>query len=177
MTSFLLMRHGEPDYSGPNKWHAPGWGADLAPLTSAGEQQVAQQLGAILEFGPEMVIVSPTSRALHTALVLRQELPVPFKVEFDLHEWVPDRAFQWQTLADVRKLGAEYERCSGEWPPGETRPWESVSSVRFRALAVFRRYLTYHRVLAISHAMLIEAVAGVNSVNLAGLVPLNLDDG
>lgn len=170
MTFFLLMRHAEPDYSEPNKWNAPGWGADLAPLTEIGEQQVLQQCDKVREFNPEIVISSPATRALHSALVLHSRLMVPFKVEFDLHEWVPDRSFQWRTLEDVQRYQAEFYRFNGEWPEGETRPWETLSSLRSRSLAVFRKYSGWERVLAVCHGELIKAVTGVQKVEHAGLV-------
>ena len=61
MTSFLLMRHAEPDYSYPSKWNTLGWGADLAPLTEKGEEQVLSQVNAINESAPEIVLSFPTT--------------------------------------------------------------------------------------------------------------------
>jgi broad specificity phosphatase PhoE len=177
MTSFLLMRHGEPDYSGPYKWDAPGWGKDLAPLTNTGEEQVIQQLEKIREFNPEIVISSPATRALHSSLVLRSELSVPFRVEFDLHEWVQDRSFQWKTLPEVQSLQQEFTRFNGEWPDGETRPWETRSNMQARSFSVFRKYSQYTRVLAVCHGELIKAVSGINRIELAGLVLLELNEG
>jgi len=176
MTFFLLMRHAQPDFSGPRKWDAPGWGGDLAPLTEVGERQVNQQVDKIREFNPELVITSPATRALHSAMVLRPELDVPFKVEFDLHEWVPDRAFRWRTLGEVQKLQSDFERFRGEWPPGETKPWETIANMRLRALGVFRRYLNFDRVLAVCHGQLIKAITGVDEVDLAELVPLEFKE-
>jgi broad specificity phosphatase PhoE len=176
MTTFLLMRHGEPDFSGPRKWKAPGWGADLAPLTGLGEKQVLQQLDRIREFNPVVGISSPLSRALHSSLVLCSRLGIPFKVEFDLHEWVPDSSFRWQTLDDVLPLQADYHRCQGKYPPGETRPWETLASVRSRSLAVLRRYLGYRRVLVVCHGELIRALTGETKTEYAGLVPFELFD-
>jgi broad specificity phosphatase PhoE len=176
MTFFLLMRHGEPDYSGPYKWDAPGWGKDLAPLTDTGEEQVIQQLEKIREFSPEIVISSPATRALHSSLVLRSKLDVPFRVEFDLHEWVPDRSFQWKTLQEVQTFEKDFARFNGEWPDGQTRPWETRSSMRSRSLAVFRKYNNYSRILAVCHGELIKAVTGVLRIDLAGLVPFELKE-
>jgi broad specificity phosphatase PhoE len=171
MTDFLLMRHGQPDYSGPRKWNTLGWGADLAPLTDLGEKQVLDQIGEIRKFYPNIVIASPATRAIHSALVLRQELHLPFKVEFDLHEWVPDLSFQWTTLAEVEKLWAEYRQCDGKWPPGETRPWEQIESVRTRVTGVLHQYLDHERVLVVCHGEVINALTGVKKVDLAGLLP------
>jgi broad specificity phosphatase PhoE len=174
MTEFLLMRHGQPDYSGPHKWNAPGWGADLAPLTEIGEKQVLRQIDEINKFDPNIVITSPTTRAIHSALVLRQVLKVPFRVEFELHEWVPDLSFQWKTLTEVEKLQSEYESLDGKWPFGETRPWEQVESVRMRVVKVFQSYLKYDRVLVVCHGQVIQALTSVNRIDLAGLLPYSL---
>ena len=175
MTTFLLMRHGAPDFSGPDKW--TGRGGDLAPLTAAGEEQVVRQLGRIREFDPEIVISSPMTRALQCALILRAGLSCPFKVEFDLHEWVPDRSFQWRGIEDVKRLQAEFYRLNGEWPPGETRPWEPQSSVRSRGLTVFRKYLGHKRVLAVCHGQIIKSVTSLDKeVDFASLVPLELTE-
>ncbi len=174
MTTFMLMRHGQPDYSGPKRWEAPGWGTDLAPLSDAGVQRVMRQLSTIQAFQPEIVISSPMARALQTALVIRQGLLVPFRVEFDLHEWVPDKTFKWRTLAEVEALQADYESHKGVWPLGETKLWETTESVRQRVFAVLRRYYAYTRVLAISHVLAIKAVTGVDRVEMAGVVKMDL---
>ncbi len=174
MTTFMLMRHGQPDFSGPKRWEAPGWGSDLAPLSDAGVQQVMRRLSMIQAFQPEIVISSPMARALQTALVIRQGLLVPFRVEFDLHEWVPDRTFQWRTLAEVEALQADYENNKGVCPPGETRLWETSESVRQRMLAVLKRYYAYTRVLAISHVQAIKAITGADRVEMAGVVKIDV---
>ena len=105
---------------------------------------------------------------------MRAGIPVPFKIEFDLHEWIPDMSFQMQSFAEVRKLQSEFEQCRGEWPTGETRVWETSSHMRERALAVLRNYLSHSRVLVVCHGTLIKSVSGVSEVKLAGLVPFDL---
>jgi uncharacterized phosphatase len=174
MTEYLLMRHGQPDYSGPRKWNAPGWGADLAPLTGIGEKQVLEQISEIYKFDPNVVITSPATRAIHRALVLRQAIKVPFRVEFELHEWVPDLSFQWETLSEVEKLQLEYESLNGKWPTGETRPWEQLKSVRTRVIRVLRQYLNYERVLVVCHGEVIKALTGVKQIDLACQLPYSL---
>jgi broad specificity phosphatase PhoE len=113
---------------------------------------------------------------LHSTLVLRSSLVIPVKVEFDLHEWVPDCSFRWQTLDDVLPLEADYYLCQGQYPQGETRPWETLASVQSRSLAVLRRYLSYRRVLVVCHGELIRALTGMDVIELAELVPLELKD-
>ncbi len=175
MTSFLLMRHGQPDFSGLNeKWNARGWPADLAPLAASGEEQVLKQLDRIASFAPEIVVASPVTRALHTALLVLPRVDVPCKVEFDLHDWVPDLALQRISLEELQKRAAEFDQLHGEWPPGETRPWETNSAMRKRVLGVLNRYLGYQRVLAVYHREPIRVIAGPVDVGMADLVPFEL---
>ncbi len=174
MTSFLLMRHGQPDFSGLEKWNARGWPADLAPLAAAGEEQVLKQLDRTADFAPEVVVASPVTRALQTALLVLQRVNVPCKVEFDLHDWVPDRALLRISLEELQKRQAEFDACHGEWPSGEMRPWETNSAMRARVLGVLDRYLAYRRVLAVFHNAPIRSVTNAPDVGMAELVPFEL---
>lgn len=161
MTSFLLMRHGEPDFSDCDKW--PGWGSDLAPLTLAGEEQVIRQISKIREFNPEIILSSPMTRALQSAILVRSGLGVPFKVKFNLHEWIPDMSFRSRSLKDFQSFQSEYYRLNGEWPAGETRCWEPFSAMNLRALTVLRKYLKYKRVLVICHGQIIKSVTSLDT--------------
>ena len=177
MTSFLLMRHAQPDFSGVNGWALPGWPVDLAPLAPAGEHQVKAQIPTILKFDPEVVITSPVTRALHTALLMSSDLRVPLKVEFDLHEWFPDVRLQRLNWEQLLERQAEFETLKGEWPSGESRPWETATSMRERLLAVLRRYISFRRVLVISHQEPIRAISQVNEVGHASLIRFEWSDG
>ncbi len=174
MTSFLLMRHGQPDFSGLEKWNARGWPADLAPLAATGEEQVARQLDRIAGFDPQIVLASPVTRALQTALLVLQRVRVACKVEFDLHDWVPDLALQRISLEDLQKRQSEFDRLHGEWPAGETRPWETNSAMRARVIGVLNRYLGYQRVLVVYHREPIRVLVGPVDVGMADVVPHEL---
>ncbi len=175
MTSFLLMRHGQPDFSGLEKWNARGWPADLAPLAALGEEQVSRQLDRIADFGPEIIVASPITRALQTAMLVLPRAAVPCKVEFDLHDWVADLSLQRITLEELQKRQYEFDACHGEWPPGETRSWETFSAMRSRVLGVLNRYRDHRRVLAVFHNAPIRSVTDVRDVGMAELVPFELD--
>ena len=59
MTTFLLVRHAEADYSGPMKWGVKGWGGDIAPLTPQGIEQVkikGPELAAPIKIGDNVWI-------------------------------------------------------------------------------------------------------------------------
>lgn len=160
MTTFLLVRHAEPDYTNPRRWDTLGWGADLAPLTKDGERHAFARALELLAWNPQVVLCSPTTRTMQTALIFRQFIDTPFEVEFDLHEWVPDRSFKWKNLEDVLGLIEDMEKCQYEWPAGEERPWEPYSSVRRRVLAVLSRYTQHERVLVVCHGVVIRSLTG-----------------
>jgi broad specificity phosphatase PhoE len=174
MTTFPLMRHAQPDFSGLERLGVAGWPVDIAPLTPSGEQQVMGQVSQIIEFGPEAIIASPVTRALHTASLLLTELHIPFKVEFDLYDWLPDLRCQRLTMDELRARQSEYNSLKCEWPVGETRLWETASSMRLRVLAVLGKYYGYSRVLAVCHQEPIRVITGANELGLATLVRLEL---
>jgi len=159
MTTFFLVRHAEADYSGPMKWGVKGWGGDIAPLTSKGIEQVKDSGAGLAEFKPDIILCSSMSRAIQTILILKEYMgDVPVKVEFDLHEWIPDRTFQWQTLEEVLAIEDEMQESGCEWPDGKERNWESFSMVRNRVFDVLKKYTGYDRVLVLCHAMLISSI-------------------
>ena len=175
MTEFLLIRHGKPDYSHPAKWNTIGWGADLAPLSKNGILQIQSKIETLRAWAPQIVICSSMTRALQSALVICSKIHIPCEVEFDLHEWVPDRSFQWQTLEEVLRFQQDYYDNKGECPINEQRTWESLSHMRGRACKVLRKYSEYERVLVVCHGMLIESLANVKGIAFAGTVHLHSD--
>jgi len=174
MTTFLLMRHAQPDFSALERLNSAGWPVDIAPLATSGEQQVIGQMSKIIEFNPEVIVASPLTRALHTAALVLAKIDVPFKVEFDLYDWLPDIQYKRLTMDELRARQNEYNSLKGEWPAGETRPWETVSGMRRRVTDVLRKYEAYSRVLAVFHQEPIRVVSGAGEVGLAALVRFEL---
>ena len=160
MTKYLLIRHGDADYSQPAKWKAPGWGADLAPLSELGLTQIESVLPSVKFWKPDLILSSPTTRTLQGAAILQASLGVPLKVEFDLHEWIPDRSFAWVTLADVMSKFEDLEKNNGEWPKGEERAWEPLSSVHKRVTSTLYRYSAFERVAVMCHGVVTRALTG-----------------
>jgi broad specificity phosphatase PhoE len=167
------VRHAQPDFTGLHQLDVSGWPVDIAPLDPSGEQQVMDQIPNILEFNPEIIISSPVTRALHTAIIVAR-LNIPLKVEFPLYDWLPDLRFQRLTIDELRSRSGEFNRYSGEWPLGEKRLWETVSMMRKRITSVLDKYKELKRVLVVCHQEPIHSVTGQKEVGLATLVPFNL---
>ena len=84
MTTFLLVRHAEADYSGPMKWGVTGWGGDIAPLTQKGIEQVKIKGPGLAEFKPDIILTSSMSRAVQTVLLLNKYMDFIVENEFRL---------------------------------------------------------------------------------------------
>jgi uncharacterized phosphatase len=173
MTEFLLLRHAEADYSKPMKWKTPGWGADLAPLSDRGIEQAKNCAAEIQKWNPNILLCSPTTRTLQTALIVQSFISIPFEVEFDLHEWVPHRKFQWTCLEDVQKYEREFESLGGMWPQGEEKTWESLSMVRERVISVLNKYTKYKKVVVICHGIVIQSLTGRKNLQNAQSIVYN----
>ena len=164
MTAIYLVRHGEADYEliGKRRW--PGKLADLAPLTPRGIEQAALAGEQLSNVGAVKLLSSPFTRTMQTASEVSCRTDLAIEVDLDLHEWLPDDTFAWHNLAEVRQIVADFDSCGGEWPPGERRSWEPLSSVRRRASAALRRAVTSvtddGSIIAVCHEMVIRSLTG-----------------
>jgi broad specificity phosphatase PhoE len=161
MTTFHLIRHGEPDWrlaaGGNLKGAAVGWAAHIVPLTETGIRQIEKASDSLEAADYQLVISSPMTRALQSAANISRRLGIPLCVEFDLHEWICG----WRdSLGQVNETVVEMLDSDGEWPPGETRDWEPLSSVRDRVGRVLDRHRSFHRVIVVCHETVIYLLTG-----------------
>lgn len=174
MTTFLLIRHGEPDWSlaadGNLKDVGDGWAVHIVPLTLNGIREIENASESLEAEDYQLVISSPMTRALQSANVISRNLDLDIRVEFDLHEWV----CAWRpSLELVDKTVAEMLSLGGEWPPGERRDWEPLSSVRARVSRVLDRYRDFDRVIVVCHETVIYSLTG-KWVGHAGYVAIEI---
>ncbi|HUB38969.1 MAG TPA: histidine phosphatase family protein [Streptosporangiaceae bacterium] len=164
MTAIYLVRHGEADYEliGKRRW--PGKLADLAPLTDRGREQAAAAADRLADVGAVKLLSSPFTRTMQTAGSVSCQVGLSIEVELDLHEWLPDDTFRWHNLTEVRALVTDFDSCGGEWPAGERRVWEPLSSVRSRSAAALRHAAASvtggGSIIAVCHEMVIRSVTG-----------------
>ena len=74
MTTFYLVRHGEPTYKPVDVRKFIGHGRDLAPLTKNGIEGVKKTANDSRLKNCEIIVSSPYTRALQTAAILSKEL-------------------------------------------------------------------------------------------------------
>lgn len=160
MTVFFLLRHGYADYSLADRRRLKGAARDLVPLTSCGLEQIKQTAQTLREIRADIIISSPMTRALQSAAILSRLLDLPLEVEFDLHEWIPDLTFSYDQSEVSKAAYAEMLEQSGEWPKGEVRNWEPLSSVRSRVIGVLMRYCNFRHVIVVCHGVVIFNITG-----------------
>jgi len=160
LTTFYLLRHGRADFAFADERRLIGGYREYVPLTQLGREQIEQVTASLRAVGAEAIVSSPITRALQSAAMLSRTLDLPLHVEFDLHEWIPDLTWRYNQEAVADAAYREMIALNGEWPAGETRNWEPLSTVRQRVTAVLRRFSGLQRVIVVVHNVVIYSLTG-----------------
>jgi len=171
MTTFYLIRHGEPTYKPIDERKFIGHGRDLAPLTANGINEVKKTAKDNRLINCEIIVSSPYTRALQTAAILSKELGIDLEVDVDLHEWIPDIVnFQHKTSQDCFDLCRDFELNNGIPPNNETKVWETAENMKNRMNSVLERYSKYQRVIVVCHGMVIRTIKYQEEIGHAEIV-------
>ena len=169
-----FVRHGETDYEVVENRGVRGWATSFAPLSRVGRLQIDTIARDYRLQEASAIVCSSYARALESAALLSRALNKPLYVEYDLHEWLPQK----DPLGDIDR--GLLERAADELRPGASSaeaPWESVEEVRARVLGVLARYRGYDPLIVVTHAVVIQCVLGAQRlVDHAEIVPLDVDD-
>ena len=162
----VFIRHGEPDKAIVDARGFIGQGRDLAPLTDLGRQQAAQAAADPRLAGCQLIVASPYTRALQTAAIISRITGLDLQVETDLHEFIPDKTFQVRGEEENKALHKDFMRCRGEYPPGETRRWETILEIIARTKPVLDKYaaLGYEKIAVVAHGGVIRRYTGVELI-------------
>ncbi len=201
----FFIRHGEADYSVLESRGVRGHARSFAPLTAAGRLQIGVIANDYRLEEAEAVLTSSYARALESAARLSKAIDKPLHVEYDLHEWLPQKdslgemdddsirdanqqlayysgfvPFGERRMPGATKRPPKLERrvpvAERRAPPPEERTWESLDEVRGRVLNVLRRYEHLNCVIVVSHAVVISSMLGTpRPIEHAEIVPLELD--
>ena len=153
-----FVRHGEADYDVMAQRGVRGWATSFAPLTALGRVQIDAIARDFRLQEAEAILCSSYARALESAALLSRALNKPLFVEYDLHEWLPQK----DPLGDVDEalLHSAHRAFADGTPIAHDGPWESIDEVRARVLRVLERYRHLRSVVVVSHAVVIGAVVG-----------------
>ncbi len=197
----LFVRHGETDWQSLEERGVRGWARSFAPLTSIGRVQIDTIANDYRLREAEAILCSSYARALESAALLNRKLNKHIYVEYDLHEWLPNKdsladmseqAFQQACEEFAQHTGVipfdERIKANGktiatinspiqyQQPLPDKRTWESLEEVRERALRALKRYKHFPTVIVVSHAVLIASIIGVQRyIKHAEIVPFALD--
>lgn len=202
----FFIRHGETDWQALEARGVRGWARSFAPLTPRGRLQIDVIASDYRLQEADGILSSSYARALESAARLSRALNKPLHVEYDLHEWLPQKDPLGEMDDDIiRHANQQLSYYTGfvpfadrrvhkdsvgapaverrvplserHPPPPEARSWESVEEVRERVLGVIRRYSHLETLIVVSHAVVITSMLGVQrSVEHAEIVPLELSE-
>jgi len=170
----LFVRHGEPDWNLVEMRGARGWAKDFAPLTPLGRLQIDTIANDFRLQEADAILCSTFTRALESGALLSRALNKPLFVEYDLHEWLPQK----DPLGDVdeRLLERAKRTLSGVVHEDPSAPWESLHEVRDRVLTVLQRYRRFHSLVVVTHGVVIGSLVGMlRLVDHAEIVPFEID--
>ena len=151
MAKFLLIRHGEADYSYCKARGFMGHGNDLAQLSKKGIEQIKETANDPRLVDADLIISSPYTRALQSAAIIATRLGTDIQVEVDVHEWLPDKSFKFKTFEEVVELTNDFLSNKGVYPSGETKLWEDAKSVEARFKNVLEKYKHMKKVVIVCH--------------------------
>lgn len=176
MATFYLVRHGEPEWSLNQRHKLKGGQRDFVPLTETGIHQAMNVAKELQSKQAELVVSSPFTRALHTASILCRDLDLPIRVEYGLHEWIPDLTLQYDSLEQLSELAADYEKNNGLYPNGAQRLWETKDSMKRRMEESLRNYENFSRVIVVTHGMVMRSLTGITGdIPHCQIVEYNVD--
>lgn len=184
-----LIRHGETAWDAMDARGIRGWARSFAPLTAKGRLQIETIASDFRLSTAEVIISSPYTRALESAALLSRSLNKPMFVEYDLHEWLPEKnSLAAMDDASLRLANSQFSFYAGGWrtaagvagepplPAADQRTWESTQEVCERVVRVLSRYAQYEHVILMVHAVVIASVLDMHrQVELAEIVPARFD--
>ncbi len=150
-----FVRHGETDYEVVASRGVRGWATSFAPLSHLGRLQIDAIARDYRLQEAEAILCSSYARALESGALLSRALNKPLFVEYDLHEWLPQK----DPLGDIDAELLRRARHALEDDHADA-PWERVEEVRGRVLRVLERYRDRRRVVVVTHAVVIQSVVG-----------------
>jgi broad specificity phosphatase PhoE len=169
MTTFYLIRHGQTDWDDCLARGLKGFRTDLTPLTQIENTAQDKRLHQA-----NLILSSPYTRALESAAILSRVTQIPLKLEFDLHEWMPDTNGNHGSESEVWALAEDFEEHHGAYPTGETKRWESLDHLKTRVENVLRRYTNLEHVIVVCHEMVIWSMTGTRGVTYGQVIEFEI---
>ncbi|GAB6108731.1 histidine phosphatase family protein [Fusibacter bizertensis] len=161
-----LVRHGEPSYSPCTVRNLKGQGRDLAALNEEGiNQMITITMPQMIGNDAQIILSSPYTRALQSAAIIAAKTGLITKVVHDLHEWIPDLSYNYDSYKSLKSLYQDFYNNRGILPDNEFCTeftiWEDIESFRNRVNASIKPYLgIYTSAIVVAHGMVIQSLTG-----------------
>lgn len=180
MTKFILVRHGQPTYDEVIKEGFKGHGIAFAPLTTKGINEVKASAENSIFESSDILISSPYTRAMQTASIIGRRYNLDVNVELLLHEWIVDYSNSYNTteqfLKNIRRAKDEYKKSLDNPLFEFSVEFESLPHVRQRAISVLQKYLSYNKVIVVSHGLLINTLLNGIKLDTGSFVMVSSED-
>lgn len=179
INNILLIRHGNPNYKdcliSQNKAGIP-INLNNAGLSTEGIQNCKNVADVISSFKPEVIISSPLTRALQTAIIFSHSGSYPLFIEKDLTEWLTNCSITINGKDEYNRMLEEVTQHNGIYDKTCKYIWESFDELKNRAFNVISKYIKeYKKIVVVSHKMLIFQLTGV-STSFCEYITTNLND-
>lgn len=158
MAIFYLVRHGKTDYSERNKKIYQGFGVNLSPLSIEGVKEVQNTSKDRRLCEASIILSSPYTRAVQTAAILSKELQKDIIIETNLHEWMANKGYIYETDEKAEKNHREFIEFNGIYPINSDMDWEDINAMRSRILPVLEKYKHYEKIIIACHGMFIQSL-------------------
>ena len=174
---YYFVRHGQTEYSEINGKIYQGFGVNLSPLSDEGIRQIENTAKDERLSGADIIISSPYTRALQSAAIISKVTSVPLVVETDLHEWLANKNYVYESDETAKKAYLEYEANHGRYPENEQRLWEDADTIKKRVVRVLKKYSRYDKVIVVCHGTMIAATTGEKRPDNGQIVEFELPVG
>jgi broad specificity phosphatase PhoE len=162
MTTFILIRHGEPRYDEVIERGISGMAYNFGKLSANGILQAKARAKDPLLKDAEFIIASPYTRALQTAQIIASELQLEVEVEHDLHEWLPH--LNPNEVMDGDAAYEEYMKKHGELLNRTAFNYETYENLKKRVQMVLFKYANYKKVIVVAHGIVMSTMTRFDDV-------------
>ncbi|KRO00491.1 histidine phosphatase family protein [Companilactobacillus kimchiensis] len=155
-----LIRHSQPDFTQVDKAGYVGYGRDLTRLTTKGIQIADKVAQSPIFDKMQLLLVSPYTRTMETAMEFVKYNDVPTQVELLLHEWRPDKT--GRKLEGYQQVKSAYnDYVHGTHNSGFD--YETPQDIINRVESVLDKYKNkYSCIGCVTHGQVIRQMVGLN---------------
>lgn len=176
MAKVIFIRHGEPDYSKVSELGYKGHGRDLAHLSEIGMVQANLVAKDSKLLGAELILSSPYTRAIQTAAIISKETGLDIEIVTELHEWLPDLSFTYDSEVTVSNAVRSLSHHKGECPENYHPKYETLSSVFDRVMSALMPFLKHEKIVVVCHGVVMRQFQYAEHIDYCGIAEVEMNE-